>query len=141
MLRKTLIELPAILLVMLFTYAGLSKLLQYDTFKYQLGQSPFVTAYADIIAWLLPIAELLIAALLISPKTRLSGLYLSYALMMAFTLYIYAMLHYSYFVPCSCGGLLSQMNWDQHFIFNIVFTIISLAGIFSLPMAKKVITA
>jgi len=137
MIKKTLIELPSILLVLLFTYAGFSKLVQYDTFRYQLSQSPFVTSYADIIAWLLPLSELLIAALFFLPRFRLTAYYFSYSLMLAFTLYIYTMLHYSYFVPCSCGGLLSQMNWDQHFIFNIVFTIIALAGIFSVPASNK----
>ncbi|QHS63027.1 MauE/DoxX family redox-associated membrane protein [Chitinophaga agri] len=137
MTRKLFPELPAILLVALFTYAAISKLLQYDTFQHQLGQSPFVTAYANVIVWLLPLSELAIAALLVIPGTRLTGLYLSFAMMLAFTIYIYAILHYSYFVPCSCGGLLSQMNWDQHFIFNIVFTLISLAGIFLLPLHKK----
>lgn len=137
MTRKLFPELPAILLVALFTYAAISKLIQYDTFQHQLGQSPFVTAYANVIVWLLPLSELAIAALLVIPGTRLTGLYLSFAMMLAFTIYIYAILHYSYFVPCSCGGLLSQMNWDQHFIFNIVFTLISLAGIFLLPLHKK----
>lgn len=136
--NKLIMELPAVLLTMLFTYAGISKLLQYDTFRKQLGQSPFVTGYSDIVAWLLPAAELLISVLLILPQTRLTGLYLSYALMLAFTLYIYAMLHYSYFIPCSCGGLLSQMNWDQHFIFNIIFTVIAIAGIFALPVTRKI---
>lgn len=137
MTRKLFVELPAVLLVALFTYAAISKLLQYSTFQHQLGQSPFVTAYANTIAWALPLFELLIAALLVIPSTRLAGFYLSYVIMLAFTIYIYAMLHYSYFVPCSCGGLLSQMNWDQHFIFNIVFTIIALVGIFLLPPTKK----
>lgn len=137
MTRKLFPELPAILLVALFTYAAISKLIQYDTFQHQLGQSPFVTAYANVIVWLLPLSELAIAALLVIPGTRLTGLYLSFAMMLAFTIYIYAILHYSYFLPCSCGGLLSQMNWDQHFIFNIVFTLISLAGIFLLPLHKK----
>jgi hypothetical protein len=137
MTRKLFIELPAVLLVALFTYAAISKLMQYDTFEYQLGQSPFVTGYAGLLAWSLPLFELLIAALLVIPGTRLTGFYLSYAMMLAFTIYIYAMLHYSYFVPCSCGGILSQMNWDQHFIFNIVFTLIEMAGIFGLPFKKK----
>jgi uncharacterized membrane protein YphA (DoxX/SURF4 family) len=137
MTRKLFVDLPALLLVALFTYAAISKLMQYDTFQHQLGQSPFVTAYAGIISWLLPLFELLIAALLVIPGTRLAGFYLSYAMMLAFTIYIYAMLHYSYFVPCSCGGLLSQMNWDQHFIFNIVFTVIALAGIIVLPIKNK----
>lgn len=137
MFKKLLIELPSILLVILFTYAGISKLLQYDTFRYQLSQSPFVNSYAGVIVWLLPLLELLIAVLFFLPTFRLLAFYLSYGVMLTFTLYIYAMLHYSYFVPCSCGGLLSQMNWDQHLMFNIVFTIIAFAGILFVPATNK----
>jgi hypothetical protein len=138
MLKKTLLELPAVLLTILFTYASISKLLQYDTFRYQLGQSPFVTAYSDIIAWAIPAIELFATALLMFPVTRLKGFYLSYGLMLLFTFYIYAILHYSYFVPCSCGGILSQMNWEQHLVFNIVFSLIALTGIFTFPFKHKV---
>lgn len=137
MLKKLLPELPAVLLTILFTYASISKLLQYDTFKYQLGQSPFVTTYSDTIAWAVPAVELLTTVLLMFPVTRLKGFYLSYGLMLLFTFYIYAILHYSYFVPCSCGGILSQMNWEQHLVFNIIFSLIALAGIFTLPFKQK----
>jgi hypothetical protein len=137
MLKKTLPELPAVLLTILFTYASISKLLQYNTFKYQLAQSPFVTDYPDIIAWAIPAVELLATALLIFPVTRLKGFYLSYGLMLLFTFYIYAILHYSTFVPCSCGGILSQMNWEQHLVFNIVFSLIALMGIFTFPFKQK----
>ncbi|MBW8683737.1 MauE/DoxX family redox-associated membrane protein [Chitinophaga rhizophila] len=136
MTRKLIVDLPAVLLVMLFTYAALSKLLQYSMFQHQLGQSPFVADYASTVVWLVPLSELLIAALLIVPQTRLTGLYLSYAMMLSFTIYIYAMLHYSPFIPCACGGVLSQMNWNQHLIFNIIFTLISLTGIFLIPVKK-----
>lgn len=137
MLRKSLLELPAVLLTILFTYASISKLLQYNTFKFQLDQSPFITGYSGIIAWSIPATELVATALLMLPVTRLKGFYLSYGLMLLFTLYIYAILHYSYFVPCSCGGILSRMNWEQHLIFNIVFTLIALTGIFTFPFKRK----
>mgnify|MGYP001346109640 CR=1 FL=1 len=39
------------------------------------------------------------------------------------------MLHYSFYVPCSCGGVLLQMSWQQHLVFNIVASLLALAGI------------
>lgn len=137
MLKKSLLELPAVLLTILFTYASISKLLQYNTFRFQLDLSPFITNYSSIIAWSIPAIELITTALLMFPATRLKGFYLSYGLMLLFTFYIYAILHYSYFVPCSCGGILSQMNWEQHLIFNIAFTLIALTGIFTFPFKHK----
>jgi hypothetical protein len=137
MLKKSLLELPAVLLTILFTYASISKLLQYNTFRFQLDQSPFITNYSSVIAWSIPAIELFTTTLLVFPATRLKGFYLSYGLMLLFTFYIYAILHYSHFVPCSCGGILSQMNWEQHLIFNITFTLIALTGIFTFPFKHK----
>src|SRR5690606_21323683 len=114
----------ASLLILLFVYAGISKLLDYDTFKFQLGRSPYVTNMAGFVAWALPAGEIIIAVLLIFQRTRLLGLYASFSLMLLFTGYIYTMLNFSHYIPCSCGGVLSEMSWMQHLIFNIVFTIL-----------------
>ncbi|MCF6407024.1 hypothetical protein L3C95_29275 [Chitinophaga filiformis] len=137
MLKKSLLELPAVLLTILFTYASISKLLQYNTFRFQLDQSPFITGYSGIIAWFIPAIELITTAMLVFPATRLKGFYFSYGLMLLFTVYIYAILHFSYFIPCSCGGILSRMNWQQHLVFNVIFTLIALAGIFTFPFKSK----
>ena len=123
------LELTCFLLILLFTYAGLSKLFNIGTFRFQLGRSPFVTNISGFVSWFLPISELVIAALLAVKKSRLFGLYASFFMMLLFTGYIYAMLHYSYYVPCSCGGVLSKMSWNQHLIFNIFFSLIALTGI------------
>lgn len=127
--RKITVEVIAILFIILWIYAGLSKLLDYDTFKFQLGRSPYTENITGFVAWTLPIGEIVIAFLLVIKSTRLIGLYLSFFTMLMFTGYIYAMLNYSHYVPCSCGGILSEMDWDTHLIFNIVFTIIGLLGV------------
>lgn len=128
MKRYVIADVIAALLVLLFVYAALSKLFDYSTFKFQLGRSPYVTNMAGFVAWALPLGELIVAALLIVKRTKLIGFYASFFLMLLFTAYIYAMLHYSYYVPCSCGGVLSMMSWNQHLIFNVVFTLLALTA-------------
>ncbi|MBW7891306.1 MAG: DoxX family membrane protein [Chitinophagaceae bacterium] len=129
-MKKTLIvDIISGLLILLFVYAGLSKLLDYADFKFQLSRSPFVTKVAGLVAWAVPASEIVVALLLVFNRTRLLGFYASFFLMLLFTGYIYAMLHYSYYVPCSCGGVLSQMSWGQHLIFNIAFTILAFLGV------------
>lgn len=71
--------------------------------------------------------EILIACLLIFEGSRSVALYASFTLMVMFTAYIYIILNFSDFVPCSCGGVLEKLSWTQHLIFNIFFII--LAGI------------
>jgi len=45
-----LVPVTAYLYVLLFVYAGISKLLDYENFTVQLGQSPLLSAYAGLIA-------------------------------------------------------------------------------------------
>jgi hypothetical protein len=129
MKKNFIIEIISGLLILLFVYTGLSKLLDYNSFHLQLSRSPFITAFADQVAWALPAGEILVALTLVFRKTRLLGLYASLFLMTMFTAYIYAMLNYSYDLPCSCGGIISKMTWDQHLWFNTGFVALSIAGI------------
>lgn len=129
MKRSTVVEIISSLLVLLFVYAAVSKLLDYQTFRVQLSKSPFITQFADVTAWALPAGELLVAAALTFKRTRLLGLYASLFLMTMFTAYIWTMLHYSYYVPCSCGGVLSKMGWEAHLWFNGGFVALSIIGI------------
>lgn len=130
MRKTTIIEITCCLLAILFVYASVSKLIDYNTFKLQLNKSPFLTSFSNSIAYTLPIVEIIIALLLAIPVMRLIGLYASLFLLTLFTAYLIAMLNFSYYIPCSCGGVLSSLSWQQHIIFNIVFIILSLMGIF-----------
>ena len=141
MKKNTIVELISSLLMFLFLYTALSKLLEFDKFKYQIGQSPFITHISWLVIWSIPLAEIITSIFLIFKRTRLAGLYLSFFLMLLFTGYVFIMLRYSSYLPCSCGGVLSIMSWKQHLIFNLSFTGLSLAGIIiQNATTKKVIS-
>jgi hypothetical protein len=129
MKRNIVVEIISCLLVLVFMYAAVSKLLEYQTFQLQLSKSPFITQFAGIIAWALPISEMLVALALTFKNSRLFGLYASLFMMTIFTTYIFTMLTFSYDLPCSCGGILSKMSWRDHFWFNVVFTILPIIAI------------
>ena len=140
MKRSTIVDIISSLLILLFIYAALSKLLDYSTFKLQLSKSPFITAFSGTIAWALPVGEVLVGLALSFKTTRLIGLYTSLFLMTMFSGYIFSMLHYSYYIPCSCGGILSKMNWTTHYWFNLVFVLLSIIAIIletSLPSLSQ----
>jgi hypothetical protein len=54
-----------------------------------------------------------------------------------FTGYIIAITRFSDNVPCSCGGVLQTMSWNQHMVFNIVFILLALTGVFLHSTAEK----
>jgi Methylamine utilisation protein MauE. len=127
--RHIIVELISAFFVLLFAYTAVNKLVTYNIFVDELSKSPYLEKYAVAIGWLIPVTELLIALMLVNRRTRIMGLFASFGIMLAFTIYIYMMLHYSHYIPCSCGGILAQMSWQQHLVFNGISCLLALAGI------------
>lgn len=128
-MRKTLVtEIISSLLILLFIYTALSKLLDYASFKSVLSRSPLIAGQAAVVALALPITEIMVSLLLFVPRTRLWGFYGASVLMTVFTLYLAYMILFTPKLPCSCGGVLKQMTWNQHLVFNIFFLLLALTG-------------
>lgn len=127
--RTILLESICLLYVVLLVYAALSKLLEFDNFQAQLGQSPLLSAFTGFVSYSVLGTELIIALLLCFSRTRYVGLLSALGLMVLFTAYIVIILNYSYFVPCSCGGILESLGWKEHLIFNIGFVVLALIGL------------
>lgn len=139
--KSYIVQVICLLFVLLFVYAAVSKLLDFENFQVQLGQSPLISAFASWIVWLLPLLELLIAVLLMIPKVRTIALFGAFNLMVMFTAYIYIVLNHSSFVPCSCGGILEKMSWRVHLVFNIFFVFLACWAILLDSKSNKVFTS
>jgi len=127
--KEKIVDLICYAFILLFLYAGSSKLFDYANFKLQLSKSPITTHFASMLSWLVPSIEIVISILLLIRRTIKISLYASFALMIVFTSYVIVILNFSDFIPCSCGGVLQNMDWDQHLIFNVFFTIMAATGI------------
>lgn len=139
MRKLIVVETIAGLLVLLFVYAAISKLLDFEQFRMQLAQSPLLYNAPNTIAWLVPGTEMVIAMALFSRRWRLAGLYASFTLMVIFSGYIIAITRYSEYIPCSCGGVLSKMSWNQHLVFNIGFVILAGLAILLSPSDNAIL--
>jgi len=128
-MRKFFVDLISCLVMLVFVYAAVSKLRDFEGFRTQLGQSPLLTGYTAFVSWLIPSIELLITLLFFFNATRLVALYVSYTLMVLFSGYIVAITRFSDYIPCSCGGILENMTWDQHLVFNLFFVVLTLTAI------------
>lgn len=135
MKQKVTIEIICSLLVLLFVYAAVSKLVDFQTFVIDMNNQPFPAFMKPILVWAVPLTELAIVALLIFDSTRLLGLYASLLLMVAFTFYTaVVLLHFFKYIPCSCGGIIKNFSWQQHLVFNLFFVLITVIGIFKYPL-------
>lgn len=106
-------------------------------FKAQLSRQALISEYAGLFFWFLPAIEILAAILLMFTATRKAGMLLSFSLMAVFTSYI-GMVAFGIIKKssCSCGGVLSQMGFKEHFWFNSAFLILSGLGLFLLKKEK-----
>jgi hypothetical protein len=129
----------SILLIFLFAYTGSSKLLDSKGFAAVLSKIPLIGRGAGIVAILLPLAELLIALLLLFERTRLIGLYASLVLLSIFTVYLVYMVLAVPKLPCSCGGVIGTMSWKQHIVFNAVFVGVTVIGIRNMRRCSSVV--
>jgi len=128
--RKELaIRIISALLMLLFTYAGLSKLAEHALFNVQLKGFPVIGGYAHFLSLFVPIAELVTVCLLFFPRTNLYGLYLSLFMLLVFTIFLVVLLAFDKSLPCSCGGVIAKLSWKEHMVFNLIFLSISITGI------------
>lgn len=119
------------LLVLLFTYTALSKLLDLEAFKGQMYNQVLPRWLETGLIWTLPEAEIAAVLLLLPERSRLAGLYTSAALMLLFTGYTgLVLLHVFPRVPCSCGGVIQALGWKWHFVFNLFFLLLTLLPIY-----------
>jgi hypothetical protein len=139
--KKHFICIATYLFIFLFIYAAASKLIDYQKFEVQLGQSPILTHFAHWVSWIIPAIEIITSVLLAFEAYRILGLYISFSLMTLFTAYIIAITRFSEYVPCSCGGVLQHMNWNQHLVFNLLFFFLSLTSILFYQPFSDIVTA
>ncbi len=125
------------LFILLFFYAASSKLLDYQKFRIQLGKSPLLAPFATWMSWIVPALEIGIAIALCFKSSQIKALYAAFSMMVVFTAYIVVILNFSEYIPCSCGGILENMSWRQHLVFNILFTLLGVAGVLSYPIEKR----
>lgn len=121
-------EVVAWVLALLFFYTGISKLIDWEGTVHHMYNQVFPYWISGILIYLLPFSELLIGLALLIPRFRSMGFLLSFLAMLAFTIYVGTVWIGLYgWVPCSCGGVISQMTWGEHLVFNLVF--LGIAGV------------
>lgn len=121
-----------LLLVLMWSYASIAKLADYSRFVTQMQLVPFTLLQqtAPVLAWLLPLVELALVALLWREDTRRLGCILSFGLLLAFVVYIITLLLSGLTLPCTCGGIISKLSWQGHLWFNLSFMLLSLLPVY-----------
>ncbi|WP_316809212.1 MauE/DoxX family redox-associated membrane protein [Pedobacter agri] len=117
------------LLVLLWFYTGLDKLVFYHSYWIAMHYQIFSQQILTIAIPVLPFLEIAIGLLLIFPKSESLGFLLSFLLMTFFSAYA-ALVYFGYFVsrPCACAGLFTKLSWGSHLMINLLITLVALFG-------------
>lgn len=117
------------IIIFIFIYSSIDKLLHTDSFSASLAQSLFIPQqWKTAVLWGTILMELVVPLLFIFRNSREVGFLLSFGIFMLFSGYVFLMMNYSPFLPCSCGGFMERLSWPQHLFLNIVLTIVALLG-------------
>jgi len=127
--KEKFIYLIAFLFFGLFLYSGIIKFMSLESFRGELDGSEYLHHVAGILQWVIPTLELVTCCMVIIPRLRLPGLYLSVALMALFTGYLLLIRGSADPVSCSCGGFIERLRPNEHLILNVGFIALGLAAI------------
>lgn len=132
------IAISSILLILLWGYTGLDKILRWEESRKAFHNQTFPAELAEILAYAVPTIELLIALLLLFSVSRWWGYLSSILLLTVFTTYV-GLIWVGAFprVPCNCAGILESLGWEAHFWLNSVMIGISIIGLYFTKKAES----
>jgi putative oxidoreductase len=129
MKKAVVLEFVVTLLVMLFVYTGVSKLIDMKGYQAAMHVQPFAT-WIKHLSYALPVVEIIVALGLVFERSRHFFLWCYVLLMLAFTVYMaLVVFHFFKQVPCICGGVIKAMSWTQHLVFNLFFLLLSMIAL------------
>jgi len=130
-MKKLLKQLPVALLILVFVYAAVAKLMDFGVFGAGLHAQPFPPVVAVALRYLLPASELAATLMLLDPRTRWLGLQVSLVMLALFTGYVgLVLLHFWSAEPCICGGLMTGLSWGAHLALNLFLLCLNLIAIY-----------
>jgi hypothetical protein len=125
------------LFILLFVYTALSKLLAFEKFRFVLRHAPVIGKHATLVALFIPIVELWVVALFFITDTARQGIIAGISLLVVFTIYLAFMVLTDPNLPCSCGGVIQQMSWRQHIVFNTLFIGVGITWLYLKRNSKR----
>lgn len=122
MSKQEFIKAVALIIALLWAAASLYKLGNYNKTLWAMRNQVFPLPVADVLAWLIPVIQIMFIPMLLYKRWMITGIKLSLILLALYTLYIILSMTKAFGeVPCSCAGFLDKSDHATNLIFNILF--------------------
>ncbi|WP_373521220.1 MauE/DoxX family redox-associated membrane protein [Aquiflexum sp.] len=131
--HNLLTEICSWVLALVFAYTASSKWIDWYGTQSAFYNQIFPNWTAEILMFSIPPLELFLAISLLIPSTRKVAFAASLVLMVIFTIYV-GLIMTGIFgrIPCSCGGIISALGWEEHLLMNILLVVIATIGFLSI---------
>lgn len=130
-------RISACILIVVWTYTGFDKLVRFKESRKAFLNQAMPNELEEILAYVIPGVELLLALLLLFSVTRWWGYVGSALLLTVFITYV-GLIWVGAFprVPCNCAGIIESLGWAQHFWMNLGLIGVAVFGVW-LERAKS----
>lgn len=130
LVKKVYIEAIVIALIVLFSHTAYNKLfIELTATQSVLKHYPLIGSSPVFFSWTIPICEVVVILLLLIPKLKVFGIAASVLLLFSFTIYIIYMLSVTTELPCTCGGMIRNLTWTQHIVFNVICILFAISAL------------
>lgn len=136
-IKMFLVDVISYIFIMLFIYTASDKLLNIGVFISFMKKLDLISGIGAYLAWMVPTVEIMLSIILLFNSTRLMGLWGSLSLMILFTSYLIYMKLTAEKLPCHCGGVISNLRWDQHIWLNTLLILIAATAISAKLKSKQ----
>ena len=127
----------SIFIAILFSYATMSKAMDFKNFRDQLTQAPGMQRLGEIVAYLI-IALMTVTVLILCYRPfRFSGLFLAFGILTVFTAYNGFILMDNKNLPCTCIGLFEKLAWKDNLLLNAGLMVTAITGIITMRTGRS----
>ena len=127
--KNLIAEIIIFLLLLMWAYTFVSKVLDFDTFRRQINGAYLLSSLGSPLPYLLQVLHLSLVVLLIKKSWRKIGLITSLSLLVLYTGYLIYILKFAPSIPCSCISLYSRLNWDDQLLINFAVLALNIIGL------------
>jgi hypothetical protein len=130
--KGTLLNIICLVFVFIFFYQGIYKLSDINGFKLWLKFAPFIHRYKNMIsymAYIIPIAQIIISMLLLIPKYRATSLYITFIALLLYIVYYFIADHFHYMVLDPYYRPWPSFSWIEAMIVAVLFVWLAFSGI------------
>ncbi|WP_409514621.1 MauE/DoxX family redox-associated membrane protein [Chryseobacterium sp.] len=127
--KNLIAEIVIFLLLLMWAYTFVSKVLDFDTFRRQINGAYLLSSLGSPLPYILQVLHLSLVILLIKKSWRKVGLITSLSVLLLYTVYLIYILKFAPSIPCSCISLYSALNWNDQLLINLALLVLNIIGL------------